>query len=150
MSDGSLKIGDPLPSERELCAQFGVSSITVRHALKELVNEGRIVRQVGVGSFFSSARKRPRLGLVVVGFEDDDWRRNRDIFGDLIGGLALAAWEQEAVFSLVRIPSNATIDRALKSLVAEQQYDGVILRTSTDFSPADLAPLFRGDYHLSS
>ena len=43
-------VGDLLPTEYELCAQFGVSRFTVREAVKQLVQQGLVVRQPGVGS----------------------------------------------------------------------------------------------------
>ncbi|NQW82963.1 MAG: GntR family transcriptional regulator [Alcaligenaceae bacterium] len=43
-------IGDLLPTEYELCAQFGVSRSTAREAVKQLVQQGLVVRQPGVGS----------------------------------------------------------------------------------------------------
>ena len=43
--------GDRLPTEPELCAEFGVSRITVRRAVEELIDEGLLVRQQGRGTF---------------------------------------------------------------------------------------------------
>ena len=40
-----------LASERELVAQYGVSRITVRQAMKELVHEGHIRSHPGKGSY---------------------------------------------------------------------------------------------------
>jgi GntR family transcriptional regulator len=48
---GALAAGDPLPTEQELCDQFGVSRITVRRALTDLAGRGYITRRQGVGSF---------------------------------------------------------------------------------------------------
>ena len=39
-----LSIGDSIPSERQLSTDFGVSRLTVRAALDELVREGYLVR----------------------------------------------------------------------------------------------------------
>ncbi len=43
--------GERIPSEHELCAQFGVSRPTIRQALDILVQEGRLYRHAGRGTF---------------------------------------------------------------------------------------------------
>lgn len=48
---GAIQVGDSLPTEQELCDQFGVSRITVRRALADLADQGYITRRQGVGSF---------------------------------------------------------------------------------------------------
>ena len=48
------KQGDRLPSENQLCDEFGVSSITMRRAVATLVAEGLLVRLQGKGTFVSS------------------------------------------------------------------------------------------------
>ncbi|WP_163505461.1 GntR family transcriptional regulator [Fodinicola acaciae] len=50
-----LRPHDRLPSERELIETFGVSRITVRQALTELMHEGRIYSAPGKGFFLSEA-----------------------------------------------------------------------------------------------
>lgn len=47
---GTLEIGDPLPSEQALAAEFGVCKPTVRRALAELAGNGLIIKKNGVGS----------------------------------------------------------------------------------------------------
>ncbi len=47
----SLKPGDQLPPESELCTRFGVSKGTIRQGILELVREGYLVRRQGVGTF---------------------------------------------------------------------------------------------------
>lgn len=54
IAEGAYRPGDRLPSEAELCAQFGVSRITVRAALDQLVDAGLLWRQRGKGTFVTA------------------------------------------------------------------------------------------------
>lgn len=49
-----LAPGTPLESEQALCTRFGVSRITVRRALDELVAQGLVTRRRGVGTFVAA------------------------------------------------------------------------------------------------
>src|SRR5215475_6273599 len=50
---GRLREGDRLRSEHQLATDFGVSRITVRQALADLVVQGLIVKVQGKGAFVS-------------------------------------------------------------------------------------------------
>lgn len=52
---GHYPIGTHLPTEVELCAEFGVSRYTVREALRRLVEQGLLARRQGSGSEVISA-----------------------------------------------------------------------------------------------
>lgn len=54
--EAGLEPGSPLPSERELCAQFAVSRMTVRQAVDTLVADGVLVRQQGRGTFVAQPK----------------------------------------------------------------------------------------------
>ena len=58
-----LEPGDVLPGERQLSADHGVSRITVRAAIGQLVNEGLLVRIHGKGTFVAARTARSRLHL---------------------------------------------------------------------------------------
>lgn len=56
VQSGSFQIGDRLPSERELCLQFGVSRAPVRQALSALEMNGIIYSRQGEGAFIKSTQ----------------------------------------------------------------------------------------------
>ncbi|NQX27508.1 GntR family transcriptional regulator [Microbacteriaceae bacterium VKM Ac-2854] len=58
-----LQAGDPVPSERALMAAYGVSRVTVREAIGQLVNDGVLVRVHGKGTFVANRTVRSRLHL---------------------------------------------------------------------------------------
>jgi GntR family transcriptional regulator, histidine utilization repressor len=64
LHSGHWQVGDRLPSEHELVAQFGLSRMTVNRAVRELADEGRIVRVAGVGSFV--AEQKPQSTLLHI------------------------------------------------------------------------------------
>jgi len=56
ISNGELKPGDSVASERELARLHGVSLMTARHALAGLEQEGVVERRRGAGTFVAPPR----------------------------------------------------------------------------------------------
>lgn len=56
IQNGALKSGDKLPSERELCALFNTTRITVRESLAQLEASGVIYRADRRGWFVTPER----------------------------------------------------------------------------------------------
>src|SRR5690606_5463663 len=65
-----LHPGDQLPTEDELIAEFGVSRITVRRAIQNLVVRGLVVTRRGQGSFVTRPSFRQPL-TALTGFVED-------------------------------------------------------------------------------
>lgn len=63
MATTELSPGDVMPSERALMEEYGVSRITVREAIGQLVSEGRLVRVRGKGTFVAHQPVRSTLHL---------------------------------------------------------------------------------------
>jgi GntR family transcriptional regulator len=55
--------GERLPSERDLSSACGVARMTLRRALDELVAEGMLIRQPGLGTFVARPRMVRRLAI---------------------------------------------------------------------------------------
>jgi len=64
IESGKLKPDDKVPSETRLAKIFNASRMTANRALKELTEEGRIIRVQGVGSFV--ARPKPDAALLEI------------------------------------------------------------------------------------
>ena len=143
LRSGDIPPNAPFPSERTLCEEFGVSNITVRRALLELVRDGLIYRQPGVGSFAAPDGRPIRLLLVVHGFGGEDWRDRGDLFVPLIDGIIGEAWRHDTVFSLARLAENTPLGSYLSSVISERTADAVLLRTLDDPSPSDVELLER-------
>jgi GntR family transcriptional regulator len=69
--------GDRVPTERELAERYGCSLITIRHALGELVREGRIERTRGRGTFVLPPRIERDIGGT-MSFAEEMRRRGLD------------------------------------------------------------------------
>ena len=69
IGDGLIKVGDALPSERELSHSGRISRVTVRKALDTLLREGLLSRRHGSGTYIAP-RIEQSAGLL-VGFSAD-------------------------------------------------------------------------------
>lgn len=83
IQDGSWRAGDRLPSENELVLQFGMSRMTVNRALRDLVEQGRIVRVAGVGSFVAEDKPQSTL-LQIANLASEIRQRGHDYRCDVL------------------------------------------------------------------
>jgi GntR family transcriptional regulator len=88
--DGTYREHAQLPSESELMATFGVSRITVRHALAQLQREGLIFKVSGKGTFVSKSKALQDLNRL-QGFDEAMHRLGRETFSQVLGHERLGA-----------------------------------------------------------
>ena len=83
---GGFEMGQKLPSEAELCEQYGVSRPVVRAALAKLRDSGLIVSRQGAGSFVNSGVPANAAGFAPLASISDiatyfDFRRTIEASG---------------------------------------------------------------------
>lgn len=69
IKSGPLTPGDALPAERKIAERYGVSRVTVRRAMEELVTEGLIDQRQGAGTFVSRRLQQPLS--ILTSFSED-------------------------------------------------------------------------------
>jgi GntR family transcriptional regulator len=76
IENGAIGPDDALPPERDLAEMLGVSRITVRKAIDELVDEGLLIRKQGSGTFVSNRVEKNFAKL--TSFSEDMRARGRE------------------------------------------------------------------------
>jgi GntR family histidine utilization transcriptional repressor len=97
IQDGSWPAGHRLSSESELVAQFGVARMTVNRALRDLSEQGRIVRVPGVGSFVAENKPQSTL-LQIANIASEIRERGHDYCCELLVAKRVAASPDIAVW----------------------------------------------------
>ena len=134
IKSGDKKPGDLISSEKEFCQQHGVSQITVRKAIFELVNEGVLYRIAGKGTFVAgpeqgsrgiSKLKTDNIGFVIS-------REHHPIFSNTFYSYVFAGVEEEARahgYNLIYqvLDEKLMFDPSTFKLIEERKVDGLIL-----------------------
>lgn len=71
IADGTLRVGDRLPTEMEIAREFATSRATVQAAMSRLVYGGWIEKQAGRGTFVADAWRSAQIDLGVRSFEEE-------------------------------------------------------------------------------
>jgi GntR family transcriptional regulator len=75
MLDGALKEGDPLPSVRNVAAEYRVNPLTVLKGYQQLVDEGLVETRRGLGMFINAGARDLLLQGERKKFLGEEWPR---------------------------------------------------------------------------
>ena len=73
--DGALKEGDPLPSVRNVAAEYRVNPLTVLKGYQQLADEGLVETRRGRGMFINTGARTMLLEGERQKFLSEDWPR---------------------------------------------------------------------------
>lgn len=129
-----LPANSKVPSERELVDELGVSRITVRQALKELVVEGHLQAQPGKG-FYATGGSRKAYELELLRSFTETAQAHRQVPGSRTLVVEIVPAAPDVAASLRLGP-----DRRVVSLRRLRLLDGVPVAIGHDWVPLGLAP----------
>lgn len=128
---GEFGPGSVLPSENQLCEDYGVSVTTARRAFLELVKEGVVRRKAGVGTIVASGVRRAQISFLSIDYVGDSWRQYSSVMGEMIAGVSEHAWHNDATLSILGVKDEEAATY-LRGLAEERATDGVLLRVVND------------------
>lgn len=114
--DGKLKPEDKIPSESQLKEKYGVSAITVRRALSDLITEGYVYAIQGLGTFV--AKKQMIRGLTSISFSDELIQQGYEIDMKVINVEEII---DEHIASKLDIDPNSTIIKLERVRLADDK-----------------------------
>jgi len=91
-----LKPGAELPSDAQLCEEFGVSRMTARHAMNSLAQEGLVFRVRGRGTFVGEPPTHRRANSL-LSFSNEMRRQGRVPSSRVLGRAVRAPTREEAL-----------------------------------------------------
>ncbi|AZN43901.1 GntR family transcriptional regulator [Paenibacillus albus] len=122
---GKLQPDEQMPSENEIAEQFGMSRQTVRQALGELEQEGRLYRMQGKGTFVAKPREEQyaevrTIGLVTTYISDY-------IFPHIVRGAEAAVRARGYSLLLSSTDNDKGRERESLAMLTSQPLSGLII-----------------------
>lgn len=133
MATRALDDQTPLPTEQEISSKLGLSRGTVRRCFRDLVDEGRVVRRRGLGTF--AAHSRGARGMDIA-------------FSFTAEVTALGMKPSSEVLGLKKIASRANVSRRLRipdetdvwEIRRIRRADGDPMQYVVAYVPCDVCP----------
>jgi GntR family transcriptional regulator len=156
IQSGRWAAGDVLPGEHDLATRFGVSRMTVRHALSELEAEGSVCRQQGRGTWVAPAKTVEAFLFGFGGMSNYFAQKGRRVSTRLLE--ATLAEADDATRQALRLAPRSRVFHLVRLRLVEQAailYEKCRIPSKLvpgiekhDFSRESLYDVLREDYDL--
>ena len=130
IKNGEWPVGHLLPTEMELCEQFGVSRASVRTALLGLVNDGYLIRVKGRGTFVTNPQRVEESTVFIESFAEEMHRRGEAIETEVLEFRVMPA--DERISASLQIPLNSSVIKLTRLRYRKDHIDEgpIVLTTS--------------------
>jgi GntR family transcriptional regulator len=139
-----LRPGQRLPSDADLCAEFGVSRMTARHAMAQLAEEGLVRRDPGRGTFVAEPPTHRRANFLMT-FSHEMRRQGRVPSSRIVRRLVRPPTEAER--AMLRTGREAEVVELRRVRLAD--HVPVALETAV-LSASCIAPVMAADLETGS
>jgi GntR family transcriptional regulator len=145
IDSGRLSAGQRAPSEREIAETLGISRMTARAAMSNLVADGYLYSVPGKGTFVSNPKMRQEL-LELTSFTED--MRNRGLKpGSRLLDIGVTHQASEKIYRTLELPVGEDLIRIHRLRTA----DGVPMCLETSYLPRSYVPwLLEEDFESGS
>jgi GntR family transcriptional regulator len=134
ISAGDFLPGEKIPPEAQLCEEFGVSRITIRRAIKKLVDERLLYTKQGKGTFVNPLKIRRRLPKL-YSFSEDMLELGLEPSSRILEQAVVEADAEMAV--LLSLPE---ADRLVNQIVRVRMANKIPVLIERSFVPHYLCP----------
>lgn len=130
IQSGEWPVGHMLPTELELCEQFGISRSSVRTAMMSLVNDGYLKRVKGKGTFVTNPMRLEDTTIFIESFAEEMHRHGKEISSEIIEFRVMRG--EDAVCRALQLPEGSNILKLSRLRYCKDHFDDgpIVLNTS--------------------
>jgi|GEM_PF-2634275 len=143
---GNLQPGDQILPEGKLAERFGVSVITIKRSLEELVKEGTVYKRQGKGTFVSERKAAksmdPSTVNLIYPFVPKDTFKD-PFLGQVINGISECLAENLLHLRLFPLHGRSTIESCMKNPQTRKMLSSGIIAVNYIISDKDIDSIDR-------
>lgn len=133
IQSGEWPVGYMLPTELELCEQFGISRPSVRTALLSLVNDGYLFRVKGKGTFVTTPQRVEESTIFIESFAEEMHRQGKTTQTEVLEFRLMQP--EEKIRQLMGLPEGATVIKLVRLRYCQDHIeDGPIVLTTSYYT----------------
>lgn len=133
IKSGKWPEGCMLPTEIDLCKQFGVSRTSVRTAMLKLVNDGYINRTKGKGTFVTKPPILKQTTIFIESFTEEIHKQGKERLIEVLEFRIMIP--EQRILEALQLPEGSTVIRLVRLNYIRDSFETGPIMISTDYFP---------------